>query len=180
MPAIALPSTPIPPNHGRVVLDTTEGAMRVAAKYDPTFIPPGGSTEKGKSGELCITPCVVDLPFGKYRLFFSALDYSETSLGDIDDLVVNEGLTIYRRAPGSYRTPSPVDQIAPGALLLVGAVALTASALTAAKTDNPGMTAGLAVGGGVALIGGGVWGYEQSRATQRDGSTTVWQVELAH
>lgn len=181
MPAVTLPTTPVAPNHGRVVLDTTAGPMRVAAKFDPTFIPPGGSTEKGASGELCVTPCVVDLPVGKYRLFFSAIDYSQSSLGDSDDLVVVEGLTVYRRAPGSYRTPSPVDQIGPAALLVLGSIAITAAAITAANRDEDAtLPVGLAIGGGAALIGGGVWGYDRSRATQRDGSTTTWQVQPSH
>ena len=178
MPRVALPNTPIPANRGRVVIDTTVGPMRVSAKFDPTFTPPGGSTEKGLSGELCVTPCVVDLPVGKYRLFFSAVDYSEQSLGDRDDLVVAEGLTVYRRAPGRYRTPSPVDQVGPAAVFVAGSLAFTLGTLSAERenSDRTADAALLLIGSAV-MIGGGLWAYDRSRATQQDGASTVWLVQ---
>jgi hypothetical protein len=180
MPAVNLPNTPIAPNHGRVVIDTTSGPMRVTAKYDPSFTPPGGSTEQGRTGELCVTPCVVDLPVGKYRLFFSPLENSGTALGDTDDLIVAEGLTVYRRAPGLYRTPSPVDQLGPAALLVAGSVAITVGALMASQRENNGTGTVLLLGGVVALGGGGVWAYDSSRATQQDGASTAWRVPNEH
>lgn len=175
MPRVQIPNTPIGANRGRVVLDTTSGPMRVLAKYDPSFVPPGAPTEKGVSGELCITPCVVELPVGKYRLFFSATEGSEPSLGDSDDLIVSEGLTIYRRAPGRYRTPSPVDQLGPAALFVLGITAITVGTLLISDHDDKAAPTALIGGGAAAVIGGGVWGYHQSRATQQDGASTVWQ-----
>jgi hypothetical protein len=180
MPAVNLPNTPLAPNRGRVVIDTTSGPMRVTAKYDPSFTPPGGSTEQGRTGELCITPCVVDLPFGKYRLFFSPIENSGTALGDTDDLIVGEGLTVYRRAPGQYRTPSPMDQLGPAALVIAGSVAVTVGALMAAQRENSGTGTVLLIGGVVALGGGGVWAYDSSRATQQDGASTAWRVPNEH
>lgn len=114
---------------------------------------------------------------GRYRLFFSATGDFESSLGDSDDLIVNEGLTIYRRAPGRYRTPSPVDQLGPAALVVAGLVAITAGALLASHEDDKGAAAALIGGGAAVAIGGGVWGYDRSRATQQDGASTVWQVQ---
>jgi hypothetical protein len=180
VPSVRLPDTPIAPNHGRVVLDTTSGPMRVTAKYDPSFTPPGGSIEKGLGGELCTTPCVVDLPVGRYRLFFSATANAESSLGDSDDLIVNPGLTVYRRAPGRYQTSSPADQVGPVALFAAGVLAVTIgaallSAHAASKDGDQAAPAALIVGGSAALIGGGVWSYDRSRATQQDGASTVWQ-----
>ena len=150
--------------------------MRVTAKFDPSFTPPGGSTERGVTGELCVTPCVVELPVGKYRLFFSPMANADSPLGDSDDLVVNEGVTVYRRAPGLYRTPSPVDQIPPAALFVAGVAAVSVGAIAAGTKDNGSLAGGLLVSGSVAMIGGGIWGYEKSRATQRDGASTVWQL----
>jgi len=176
MPRVQLPNTPLAPNRGRVVLDTTRGPMRVTAKYDPSFVPPGGSGEKGVSGELCVTPCVVDLPVGRYRLFFSGIQGSESSFGDSDDLVVNEGTTIYRRAPGRYRTPSPVDQWGPAALGVVGTVAVILGAV-ASRDGNGAAPTALIGGGAAAMIGSGIWAYDRSRATQQDGASTVWRLE---
>ena len=176
LPNVIISDAPLPPHRGRVVLDTTDGPMRVTAKFDPSFTPPGGSTERGVTGELCVTPCVVELPVGKYRFFFSPTANADSPLGDSDDLVVNEGVTIYRRAPGLYRTPSPVDQIPPAALFIAGVAAVSIGALAAGTKDNGSLAGGLLVGGSVAMIGGGIWGYEKSRATQRDGASTVWQL----
>ncbi len=150
--------------------------MRVTAKFDPSFTPPGGSTERGVTGELCVTPCAVDLPVGKYRLFFSPMENSGSALGDTDDLIVNEGITVYRRAPGLYRTPSPTDQIGPGALVVAGSTSATVGAIIAPNKDNSALAASLIVGGAAALIGGALWGYDNGRATQRDGASTVWQL----
>ena len=176
LPNVVISTAPIRPNYGRVVIDTVGGPMRVTAKFDPSFSPAGSSHERGVSGELCLTPCVVELPLGRYRLFFSATENSSSALGDADDLVVNEGITIYRRAPGLYRTPSPVDGIAPAALLIAGVAAITAGALTSHNQADRSLGAGLVIGGSAAVIGGGLWGYEKSRATQRDGAATVWQL----
>ena len=126
MPNIAVPSAPAAPRHGRVVLDTTDGPMNVAAKYDPTFVPPGGPPETTRSGELCRTPCVVDLPVGKYRLYFSATESTNAAAGDTDDIHVKEELQVYRRAPGLYDTPSPTDQILPVTILVLSAIAIPA------------------------------------------------------
>jgi hypothetical protein len=153
--------------------------MRVAAKYDPSFTPPGGPTQLGRSGELCVTPCVVDLPVGKYRLFFSPVENSDSTLGDTDDLVVEEGLTVYRRVPGRYRAPSQLDQLGPAAVIVAGTVAVTVAALLAVRSKADGQDSGpsglLLIGGLAALGGGGFWAYDSSRATQQDGASSTWR-----
>ena len=176
VPSVALPQSALQPRTGRVVLEATDGPMRVIAKYDPSFIPPGGPVEHGRSGELCVTPCVVDLPIGKYRLFLSATENIDAAAGDTDDLVVGEGLQVYRRAPGRYRTPSPTDALAPGAALVVSLLAVATGTVLMAKEDSRGAATGLVVGG---LVGGtlsGFWAYDKSRATQQDGATSTWRV----
>jgi hypothetical protein len=158
------------------VLDTTDGPMRVAAKYDPTFVPPGGVPDTTRSGELCTTPCVVDLPIGKYRLFFSATAATDPGAGDSDDLQVQEGLQVYRRAPGRYQTPTPADGVLPIVLVSASAVALVVGGtLSATKEQNrtPGL---ILMGVGIAgVIGGGIWAYDANRATQQDGASVVFQ-----
>jgi hypothetical protein len=170
-----MPAEPPAARYGRVVLDATDGPMRVAAKYDPSFVPPGGPVERGRSGELCVTPCVVDLPVGKYRLFLSATEGTDPSAGDTDDLLVGEGVQIYRRAPGSYRTPSPYDVLGPAAVIIVSIGALTVGSVLLANEDSRGAGAGLFVGGVVGGTLGGIWGYNSGRATQQDGATSTWQ-----
>jgi hypothetical protein len=177
MPNVAMPASTVPVQHGRVVLDVVDGPMRVAAKYDPSFIPPGGAPETARSGELCTTPCVVDLPSGRYRLYLSATAATDPGTGDVDDLVLGEGTYVYRRAPGRYQTPSIYNQIAPGALIVLGLTGMVVGAalLSSEDTAVPG---GLVFGGGVAAgVGGGIWGYDATRAETQDGATTFWKVQ---
>jgi hypothetical protein len=176
MPAVTLPATGLPARTGRVVIDATDGPMRVVARFDPSFVPPGGPVERGRSGELCVTPCVVDLPVGKYRLFLSATEAVDSSAGDIDDVIVDEGVQVYRRAPGRYRTPTATDALGPGVVLVVSLLALAAGSALTAHEDSRGAGAGLLIGGVVGGGLGGVWAYDKSRATQQDGASSSWHV----
>jgi hypothetical protein len=176
MPNVRLPAQEIPERHGRVVLDTTDGSMDVAAKYDPTFVPPGGAPENTRSGELCTTPCVVDLPVGKYRLFFSAAEGTDSASGDSDDILVREGLQVYRRAAGRYETPSPADQILPGTVLVLSAIAIPVGAVLSAGDGGEKAVGVILIGAGIAgAIGGGIWAYDTTRATQQAGSSVLFQ-----
>ncbi len=177
LPTVALPATPPAALHGRVVLEATDGPMKVEAKFDPSFIPPGGATEHGRSGELCVTPCVVDLPVGKYRLFLSATEAVDAAAGDTDDLVVGEGVQVYRRAPGRYKTPRRIDALGPAAVLVVSLAALTLGGALLARGDSRAPGAGLVIGGAVGGVLGGLWAYDASRATQQNGATSVWQLQ---
>lgn len=180
LPSIALPDGPLPPDHGRVVLDATDGPMRVVAEYDPKFSPPGAPRIEGRTGELCTTPCVADLPAGRYRLYLSSVDGE--ARGDTDDLVVQSGLMAYRRAPGRYTTPTISNGIAPAALLLASTFAVIGGAMLLSQSDgDTGTSAGgfVLVGAGIGgAIGGGIWAYDASRAEQQEGSTTTWQVPM--
>src|SRR5262245_10972846 len=75
-PPISVPSVPVPEGFGRVVLHGTDGPMRISVRADESFIPPGMSVPPTRSGELCVTPCVVDLPAGRYKLFLVSDDGS--------------------------------------------------------------------------------------------------------
>jgi hypothetical protein len=185
MPAVQLPPSPPPAGEGRIVLDTTDGPMHLSMASDPSFVPPNARAAPSRAGELCLTPCVADLPFGKYRLFMTGENGEH---GDTDDLIVGEGLTVYRRAPGKYTTPTIPERVGPAILLGLGITLFTvglvmasssaASSAAAPQGSSSGESAvpGLLLGGaGVALsIGGGVWLYEASRAIRQRGATTSW------
>ena len=176
MPNVSMPSNPVPEGHARVVLDVVDGPMRVAAKYDPSFVPPGAAAPTARSGELCTTPCVVDLPKGRYRLFLSATGGTDPGTGDVDDVVLGDGTYVYRRAPGRYQTPSIYDGIAPAAVLLASITGIAVGAALLADDDSR-VIGGVLIGGGVAgTIGGGIWGYDASRAESQDGATTFFPV----
>jgi len=176
MPSVPLPPSPPPQGSGRVILDTTDGPMRVTAQADTSFVPPGASAAPSRTGELCVTPCAADLPEGRYRLFLSSVDGEH---GDTDDLVVSSGLTVYRRAPGKYVTPSVANRVLPAIVVAVGAVLASVGLVIAAgasgPNDNP--APGLVLGGvgAAAAIGGGFWAYDASRAVEQRGATTSWQ-----
>jgi hypothetical protein len=177
MPNVAMPASQVPVHHGRVVLDVVDGPMRVDAKYDPSFVPPGGAPETARSGELCTTPCVVDLPRGRYRLYLSATAATDAGTGDVDDLVLGDGTYVYRRAPGRYKTPSIYNQIAPGALIVLGLTGMVIGSALLSNEDTA-VPGGLVLGAGVAAtVGGGIWGYDATRAETQDGATTFWKVQ---
>jgi hypothetical protein len=160
-----------------VILDTTDGPMHVTAQADPGFVPPGASAAPSRTGELCLTPCAADLPTGRYRLFMSSVDGGH---GDTDDLIVREGTTVYRRAPGKYETPSVSNRVPPALVMTLGVV-LTSVGLVVAAGSSPSSrdatTSGLLLTGlgGAMAVGGGIWLYDASRAVRQSGSTTVWQ-----
>jgi hypothetical protein len=155
-----------------VIVDTTDGPMRVTAQYDPSFVPPGAPPIAGRTGELCTTPCVADLPLGRYRLFFLAAQGE--SRGDSDDLQVAPGVTFYRRAPGTYTAPSINNQIPPTAIIILGVALLVTGSLMSARKDPeaPGLV--LLGAGFAATTAGGIWFYNASRAVQQQGATTTW------
>jgi hypothetical protein len=177
VPALSQPGNPLPERYARIVLDTTDGPMRVEARNDPSFVPAGGPMTATRSGELCVTPCIVDLPVGRYRLYFSATEHVDAGSGDTDDLVVPEpGHYVFRRAPGQYRTPSIAEAIPPGAVIVLSSVALSAG-LFIAGTNEDATTVGLGLSalGLAGGIAGGIWAYDASRATQQQGTTTFWR-----
>jgi hypothetical protein len=172
MPNVRLPSTPPAERYARVIIDTTDGPMLVTARYDPSFVPPGGPPTTTQSGELCTTPCFADLPVGKYRFYLSAAAGTDPSAGDTDDVTLAEpGVYVYRRAPGRYDTPSPTDQIGPAGVIIVSTVAIGG--------DDANQAAGgaLVIGGIAGNIAGGVWAYEASRAVKQDGRATLFRAE---
>jgi hypothetical protein len=176
-PAIQLPTAPIQPGTARVVLTTTDTPMKITAQADASFVPPGATVAPTRSGELCTTPCVVDLPLGRYKLFMNAARPG-TDNGDVDELLVNPGVNYYVRAPGKYEAPEWIP-VVPTLLVVAGAVLLTGGAILAGAGDDTGshVGGGTLMAGGLSLgIVGGVMSYNKSRATMQQGATTTWTV----
>lgn len=177
VPPVTMPSIAPAPGLGRVVLHSTDGALRVSARADTAFVPPGRNLPATRTGELCVTPCVVDLPPGEYKLFMTSADDSY-SRGDTDVLLVREGLTYYVRAPGRYepRTWIPVVPslviVVGAALILSGAAMASSSASGSGDASSTGVVL-MAVGGGIGITGG-VLMYNVSRARIQNGATTSW------
>jgi hypothetical protein len=152
--------------------------MHVVAQADRTFVPPGHSVPPTRTGDLCpSTPCVADLPVGRYKLYISSADGSFKH-GDTDELNVTDGVTYYVRAPGRYEPPEWL-RVFP-VVLVTGAAALAIAGTVLAVNDDgssQSRTAGyVMMGGGVAI---GIWGgielYDASRAKQQEGTSTVWR-----
>jgi hypothetical protein len=170
MPAVAMPATPVLAGHGRVVIDTSDGPMDVVAQTTASFT----SNVAPRSGFLCRTPCVVDLPLGSYTLYFSGLA-KESSRGDVARLEVSEGVNVLRRAPGKYQPPEEGETTAGLLLFTAGLTALSLGLVLAAVSDEhaPGIVlatvgAGATVGG-IALMPG-------KQAEQQEGATTAWNI----
>ena len=174
-PPVPVPPAPVAQGFGRVVLHATDGPMNVAARADETFIPPGMNVPPTRSGELCTTPCIVDLPVGRYKLYLVSADGSVPG-GDVDMVEVREGLTYYVRAPGRSEPRTWVPAL-PVMITIVGTVALLGGVALLTSDDDSTRTGGalLLAGGGVAVVGGGIVYYDASRGTQQQGTTTIWR-----
>jgi hypothetical protein len=170
------PQYPPAAGYGRVLLHGTDGPMRIVAQADASFVPPGHSVPPTRTGDLCAsTPCVADLPVGRYKLYLSSAD-GAFKHGDTDDLTVTEGVTYYVRAPGRYEPPEWI-RVYPLVLVTAAAALIVTGAVVAAENEGTPRAAGIAMLGGGAVLG--VWGgielYDASRAKQQDGATTVWR-----
>jgi len=179
-PYVQMPSQPVQPGYARVVLDAVDQPMRVAVRYDPNFIPPGGRPDTSKSGPLCVTPCVADLPTGRYRLYLSSLGDGDTGSGDTDDVEFSPGYYVYLRAPGRYETPSQSAQVLPVLVMTLGLTTMLLGSLglgdAYSHSTNPaGGYAVLALGLG-GTIGGAIWWYDSSRAIRQEGATSLWRI----
>jgi hypothetical protein len=159
-----------------VILDGTDGPMRITAQADTSFIPPGASAPPTRTGELCVrTPCIADLPVGRYKLYLSSADGAFTH-GDTDELVVTEGVTYYLRAPGKYEPPTWVPVLPTLLATMAAAVVITGAALATSHEESTQTTGFVVMGAGAAL---GIWGgfelYDASRAKTQAGTTTTWK-----
>jgi hypothetical protein len=176
-PPVALPPAPPPEGLSRVVLHTTDGPMKITGKADTEFVPPGSNVPATRSGDLCTTPCVVDLPAGNYRLYLASAD-GTYSRGDVDDIVVHPDATnYYVRAPGRYE-PAQWLHVIPSVLIIAGSILVVGGlALTRSENDSD-QTTGLALmGGGFALtITGGILAYDESRGSVQEGKSTTWAI----
>jgi hypothetical protein len=180
VPSFPAPTAPVPEGRTRVVLYTTDGPMKVTARADTDFVPPGMDVPPTRMGDLCAaTPCVVDLPPGNYKLYLTAPD----GTGDIDTLKVNAASTTgtgyWARAPGRYEPAQWA--IVPSFIMGLGLVLVLTGIVLALPPDHGSIDKtqqtsgyGLVIGGGIAAIIGGALLYDQSRGSTQDGATTTW------
>jgi hypothetical protein len=169
MPAVQIPSNAPTSGRGRLVVDTTDGPMDVAAQRLQAF--DGASAGPVATGPLCRTPCVVDLPFGRYDLYLSGLA-SDPSRGDKAPVEVREGTNVLLRAPGKYEVPNSAQ---PGPIVLAslgGLLAGVSPAFIAVKDSGIGLTVGSAVIG-VALLVAGLATFDYT-ADQQAGTSTFF------
>lgn len=171
MPALAMPSAPVPEGHGRVVLDTTDGPMDVVARTDAAFV--ASAEVPSRSGFLCRTPCVVDLPIGAYTLYFSGLE-GDAARGDVTRLEVRDGLNVLRRSPGKYQAPEDANALGV-TLAVLGSTMLGIGIALAVSTEEVPAGVGLSIGGTAGTVGGIALAMPK-RAEQQEGATSAWNV----
>ena len=123
------------------------------------------------------TPCVVDLPLGRYKLFLSSADGAFEN-GDTDQLHVRSGVNYYVRAPARVEPPDPfpvgpvVTLVLSGAAMIAGISLLSedSDAFAPDQVTSYVLLSGSLVGG----IAGGIWYHNASRGIEQEGSTTNW------
>jgi hypothetical protein len=182
-PPRAAPPVTMPPNPpalgiARVVLGTTDGPMKIEARGDLEFVPPGTNYRPSHFGELCVTPCVIDLPVGRYKLYLRPEGTSNS--GDVDVIDLREGMNYYVRAPGRFDPPQWLH-VWPSVLAIAGVTAFSVGAGFAFGRDSGARGAGAAlmVGGVVITTTGGILIYDASRGSTQEGATTLWRESAA-
>ncbi|MET0384844.1 MAG: hypothetical protein ABW321_02740 [Polyangiales bacterium] len=171
LPSVALPEQLPAAGQGRLVIDTTDGPMDVAAQRIESFT--GAAGAGPAAGPLCRTPCVKDLPLGRYDLFLSGLA-SDPTRGDRAPVDVREGTNVLLRAPGKYEVPRAF-QTGPFFLITGGVVlAAVSPAFLAQGVEQPAVTATMAVAG-LAMLVAGLILYDYRPEQQAGTSTYFWQ-----
>ena len=173
LPNLALPREPIAEGSGRLVIDVVDGPMQV------TLVPSSTTWRPSDPRQLrCITPCIRDLPFGIYDLYFSN-SLSDKRVGDSSLVEIVSGTTIVRHAPGIHRA-APQYQPFPDLLNTIGAI-LVIGALGAGFTKGPQSAAPIMLSLGGAMLVFGMSTHRYAGEEQTGATTTFLQpVEPRH
>jgi hypothetical protein len=186
-----VPTEPVPPGGGRVVLDANGEKARVLEVSGATFAGQGYQVSMLASRPLCAsTPCVVDLARGPHRLVFvSPTDPNRGSAVEID---VGSRPKVVRHAMGeriehgALRTAGTMTMSVGGlGVLTGGSILLTGLLLSGVDTASRSTDTSASIvsaGGAVLGIGAGVLALGVtlgilSRTEVRPGSTTEWLTE---
>jgi hypothetical protein len=132
-------------------------------------IPGGAEIAFGGGRFLCETPCVVDLPFGSHRLRFRRGDDADEA-----SIIVGRRPSVYRRALGYRRAPSPWTSV--GGMTAVGLGIpglLTGPLLIGEKSASTAGIALTAASGALSVLGGVL--LAQYRDTIQPGAAVQWE-----
>lgn len=173
LPAIDLSGVPAP-GLTRLVLDSPDGPATVERLRGGTMQGVAGTLMLGGSLQVatnvCVTPCVVDMPPGNLELRFTAVnDSTRTSTGFVN---LDQQTTGYRHAVGTQRNRA-WRGFAGWPLLVIGALSATASAQDMAQgSDRSNMGSTLVIGGLLAALGG--WLVYTSTIEDQAGTGVQW------
>lgn len=187
-PPIPMPTTPPAPGMVRTVVHSTDGPTTVSARAEEHFDVPSNKFSFRRQNPLCVTPCVVDLPIGKYQLTFET-PAGERLSQDTDTVELKPGVNYLVRAPGkNYPSQAPV---APAWVLGAGITSFVVANFLFlgyphledenTKKTLGNVSLGLNLIGLTGAISGAIW-YHQEKyrlqgATQK-GASTVWQTPM--
>jgi hypothetical protein len=139
---------------GRIAFDVVDGPSRVEAvleqgRYDGQYV--HGTWESAT--HVCNTPCVVNLPYGTYKMRFSTEDGTRRSE---ENVVVGASPTVYRYAAGIQQAPT--GRVAGTAAPIVAAALAGGLVIGGAASDNSDLTtAGLLLHFGFDIAAVAVW-----------------------
>lgn len=173
LPAIDLSGVPAP-GLTRLVLDSPNGPTTVERLRGGTMQGVAGTLMLGGSLQVatnvCVTPCVVDMPPGNVELRFTAVnDSNRTSTGFVN---IDQQTTGYRHALGTQRNRA-WRGFAGWPMLVIGALSATTSASDMAQgSDRGGMGSTLVIGGLLAALGG--WLVYTSTIEDQAGTGVQW------
>lgn len=173
LPDLALPSDPPPRGHGRVAISTTGTVPSVVHFVEGASFAGGAYGVVGAVhvSRLCITPCVVDLPYGNHELRLSP----DGEIRDSDPIyvAVAERPSALRVDVGR-RTRGGALATTASALTLLGVIGTPSAGIVwAVESDDPGLWRPATLGS-VAALALGVVLWQFDRPTVQHASSTQW------
>ena len=147
---------PIAEGRGRVVVDVEDGPTEVLTVERQRWILGGGnhtlSFRTTSTEVLCMSPCIVDLPFGRYALGFRSRGPSPRL--EVTGVDVGPVPTVFRHALGSYQSAGAGKPLGIVGIVLGGMSFITGVVLLPVGLGTDGD--GVALAGGVTLAAGGL------------------------
>jgi hypothetical protein len=178
IPRLDMEPAPPDPTMGRVAFDGAQGVSEVEEilaeeQWHGTYV--AGNSIRTRT--ICVSPCVVNLPYGTYRVKFLSREVANLDdyLSHGGDATVTVGAqpSVVRYAPGFVKRGSMASYVAGLTALTLGPTAiLTAPAFYVASKDSSAGNLTLIAGLAVTALG---WYFMHSaRTITKPGTSLQW------
>lgn len=173
---------PVPEGAGRLYVDVVDGPTPVrSVERSSLRLQIGGGTllaHRRRTEQLCVTPCLVDLPYGRYELAFPSRGSGRL---ETDEINVGPSPMVYRRALGLHDPPGAghalgiVSTVFGAIAMVIGTVFLPVGLGT--DSDSMARAGGITLGVGGALVALGIVGVALSPTVSQRGAAVYFPAQ---